>query len=58
MSKLVLMLFGVLTVGSIWMTYQGTGLQGIKTHSAIKPKSVRTYHSGSRGGSSGFSFGK
>jgi len=59
MSKIVLILFGALTVGSLWMTYTGAGLQGIKTQT-LKPKTVRSTHTGSwsSGSSGGFSFGK
>ena len=59
MSKIVLILFGALTVGSLWMTYSGTGLQGVKTQT-LKPKTVRSTHTGSwsSSSSSGFSFGK
>lgn len=36
MSKIILVLFSVLTIGSLIMTYRGSGLQGLKTHSNIK----------------------
>lgn len=60
-SKVMLALFSALTIGSLWMTYSGSGLQGINTHSALKPaKQIRSSHAGSWGYSSGggFSSGK
>jgi hypothetical protein len=58
MTKVILILFTVLTISSLLMTYRGTGLQGVKTHSAIKQ--VRSSHAGAWIGSSGggFSSGK
>jgi len=57
MSRVMLALFASMTMGSLWMTYQGTGLQTIKTHSTITQ--VRTSHAGSWGSSGGgFSSGK
>ena len=57
MSKIIAALFTAMTVGSLWMTYQGTGLQSIKTHSTIKQ--IRSTHAGSWGSSGGgFSSGK
>jgi len=58
MSKIVLVLFSLLTIGSLLMTYRGTGMQGIDTHSTLKQ--VRSSHAGGWIGSSGggFSSGK
>ena len=59
MSKIVLILFSLLTIGSLIMTYQGIGLQGVKSYSASKQ--VRSSHAGAWiGGSSsgGYSSGK
>lgn len=60
MSKIMLILFSALTIGSLWMTYSGTGLQGINTHSTLTPvKQVRSSHEGSWSSSGGgFSSGK
>jgi hypothetical protein len=55
MAKVILILFAALTTGSLLMTYQGTGLQGIKTHSALKQ--VRSSHAGAWIGGSGGGFG-
>jgi len=58
MSKIILALFSLLTIGSLILTYKGTGLQGLKTHSTIKQ--VRSSHTGAwiGGSSGGFSSGK
>ncbi len=60
MSKLVLILFTLLTAGSLIMTYRGTGIQGVKTHSTVKQ--VRSTHIGAwiggGSGGGGFSSGK
>ncbi|MEA3491711.1 MAG: hypothetical protein U9R27_07400 [Campylobacterota bacterium] len=59
MSKIILTLFSILTIGSLIMTYRGTGLQGVHTHSTIKQ--VRSSRAGAWLGSSsgsGFSSGK
>ena len=59
-SKIMLVLFSALTIGSLWMTYSGAGLQGVKTHSTLKPaKHIRSSHAGSWSSSGGgFSSGK
>ena len=59
MSKVILVLFSLLTIGSLIFTYRGTGLQGLKTHSTVKQ--VRSSRAGAWiGGSSsgGYSSGK
>ncbi len=53
MSKIILILFSLLTIGSLFITYKGSNLEGIKTHSTLKQ--VRSSHAGSWGGSSGSS---
>jgi len=61
MTKVVLIIFSILTLLSGYMTYNGIGLQEVKS---IEPphKSVRSYSSGSSwsssGSSGGFSYGK
>ncbi len=58
MSRVVLILFTLLTIGSLIMTYRGIGLQGVKGYA--KSKQVRSTHTGIWVGSSGggFSSGK
>ncbi len=58
MSKIILILFSLLTIGSLIMTYRGTGLQGVKTHSTVKQ--VRSSRAGVwiGSGGGGFSSGK
>ena len=59
-SKVMLVLFSALTIGSLWMTYSGAGLQGINTHSTLKPaKHIRSSHASSwMSSGGGFSSGK
>jgi len=61
MTKIVLIIFSILTLLSGYMTYSGIGLQEVKSIEPSKP-SVRSHSSGSSWGSSGtsggFSFGK
>ena len=60
MTKVVLIIFSILTLLSGYMTYSGIGLQEVKSIEPPKP-SVRSYSSGSwssGGTSGGFSFGK
>jgi len=60
MTKIVLIIFSILTLLSGYMTYSGIGLQEVKSIEPPKP-SVRSYSSGSSwssGNSGGFSFGK
>ena len=58
MSKYILILFTFLTLGSLALTYQGIGLQGVKSYST--GKQIRSSHAGGWIGSSGggYSSGK
>ena len=59
MSRIVLAIFTVLTVGSLLMTYDSRTLEGVKSHSSTKQ--LRSARVGSWIGSSsggGFSSGK
>ena len=58
MIKIVAIVFTILTIGSLWLTYKGTGLQKVETHSTLKQ--VRSSHAGGWVSSSGggFSSGK
>jgi len=58
MSKIVLILFTLLTIGSLIMTYRGTGLQGVKSYST--EKQIRSGHAGAwiGGSGGGYSSGK
>ncbi len=57
MTKIVLVFFTLLTGMALFLTYDGSTLQGISTHA---PKQIRSTHSGSWYSSSGggFSSGK
>jgi len=60
MTKIVLIIFSILTLLSGYMTYSGIGLQEVKSIEPPKP-SIRSHSSGgwgSSGTSGGFSFGK
>ncbi len=58
MSKMILAIFSILTVFSLYATYKGIGLSEIESSS--KTKQIRSRHSGIWLGSSGggFSSGK
>ena len=62
MTKIVLIIFSSLTLFSGYMTYKGTGLQGVKSiEPSSLPHSIRSYSSGSSwnsGTSGGYSYGK
>ncbi|MDQ7084178.1 MAG: hypothetical protein Q9M36_04260 [Sulfurovum sp.] len=55
MSKVVLLIFSLLSIGAIYSTYRGVGLQEVVSENQ---KSIRTHHSSSRSSSGGWSFGK
>lgn len=59
MSKMILILFGALTMFSLFATYRGVGLNDMKSSSSYH-KQIRSSHSGIWLGSSGggFSSGK
>ncbi|SFV49953.1 hypothetical protein MNB_SV-6-1071 [hydrothermal vent metagenome] len=60
MSKIILALFSLLTIFSLFATYKGIGLNQIEPYSSIYKKNVRSRHIGTWLGSSGggFSSGK
>jgi len=62
MTKIVLIIFSILTLVSGYMTYSGIGLQEVKSIEPPPKPSVRSYSSGSSwsssGSSGGFSYGK
>jgi len=60
MTKTILILFGILTAGSTYLTYQGVGLQGVESVEQVQKSSVRTSSHGSfyGGNSGGFGYGK
>jgi len=63
MSKLVMVIFIALSIGSIYMTYEGIGLSRVEPiyeqDSSYGHSTRVSSHSSSYGGSSGgFSFGK
>ena len=54
MTKTIFIIFSILTLLSLYATYQGIGLQGVST----EEKSTRSYSSGHSSSSGGYSFGK
>ena len=59
MAKTILILFGLLTAIALYSTYAGIGLQGVSSEQHSKTTSVRSYHTGYGGYSSGgWSMGK
>ncbi len=54
MSKVVLIIFSLLTGGSLMLTYDSSSLQGIDSHSSTKH--IRSSHIGYSSGSSGGGF--
>jgi len=67
MIRAIFIIFTTLTIGSIFLTYQGVGLQeveSIKKKRSHAPSSVRSHSSSSSGSSSynwssgGYSYGK
>ncbi len=60
MIKVMLILFGTLSMGSVYMTYQGIGQEGVESIEKTRVSSVRSSSHGSSygGNSGGFSFGK
>lgn len=62
MTKIVFIIFSILTLISGYMTYSGTGLQEVKSIEPPPPPSVRSHSSsrswGSGSSSGGYSFGK
>jgi uncharacterized membrane protein len=57
MIKIITIVFSILTIGSLWLTYKGTGLQKVETHSTLKSLRSTHYSSGYSSGG-GFSSGK
>ncbi len=60
MIKIMLILFSTLTIGSIYMTYQGIGQEGVESIEKTRVSSIRSSSHGSSygGNSGGYSFGK
>jgi hypothetical protein len=60
MTRVMLILFGTLTIGSLYLTYQGIGQTGVEPIEKEKKSTVRSSSYGSYygGNSGGFSFGK
>jgi hypothetical protein len=57
MVKVIFILFSILTLLSGYMTYQGVGLQEVKSIEKKKPSVRSSSHSGSWGGGSSYSGG-
>jgi len=62
MTKIVFIIFSILTFLSGYMTYNGVGLQEVESIEPLsRPHSIRSYSSGSNwssGTSGGYSYGK
>ncbi|NEW60464.1 hypothetical protein GSY74_04140 [Sulfurovum sp. bin170] len=56
MIRTIFILFSTLTMASIFLTYQGTGLAGVESIEKPKP-TVRSSSSSNYGGSSSYSGG-
>ena len=62
MIRTIFIIFATLTIGSLFLTYQGVGLQEVESIKKAPPRTVRSHSSTSTnyygGSSGGFSYGK